>query len=146
MAGGEAYFNKLFGREIVMYYLDACKCQACVANKIEVAEKEINKANARKPIDWNKPLQIITNHGTFEVINLGLGWKDKRIVQIEECSARFPSHDGGLPNVFVPDDSGYVVQFDRWIENVPEVRIIEIDVVDKGYVRIKRNGLIVHED
>jgi hypothetical protein len=87
-----------------------------------VVKKGINKVKERKPIDWGKPLQITTNNGTFKVYNLGIGWKDKRLVQIEECSARFPDHDGSLPNVFNPDESGYVVQFDRWIENEPEIK------------------------
>ena len=67
----------------------------------------------RPKIDWNKPLKITTNHGTFKVFNLGIGWKNRRLVQIEENS----THDGTLPNVFAPDPDGYVVQFDRWIVN-----------------------------
>ena len=84
---------------------------------LDLVLKDQEKAMA-KSVDWNKPLQITTKNGTFKVYNLGIGWKDRRLVQIEECSIRFPSHDGTLPNVFAPDENGYVVQFDSYIENV----------------------------
>lgn len=102
-----------------MAYDADCECTFCMAERTDMERLKSKQAkiNARKPVDWDKPLQIVTRHGTFKVFNLGIGWKDKRLVQIEENS----THDGTLPNVFAPDDSGYVVQFDRWIENVPQL-------------------------
>lgn len=93
---------------------------------------------------WDKPLQIRLKNGTFKVYNLGLGWKDKRLVQIEPMDARFPAHDGSTPNIFNPDNNGYVVEFDACIENVPEKMLL--DVTDDRPVVIKRHGKIVYED
>lgn len=82
---------------------------------LDIIEKHL--IEKKKKLDWSKPLQITTRTGTHDVINLGIGWKNKRLIQIEECSIRFPSHDGSLPNVFNPDENGYVVQFDTYIKN-----------------------------
>lgn len=80
---------------------------------IEAGMLEIVEEPARPKIDWGSHLNIRTKHGVFEVIYLGIGWKGKRLVQIEENS----THDGTLPSVFAPNDDGYVVQFDSWIYN-----------------------------
>ena len=69
---------------------------------------------SHKPaLNWNRPLKIKTYKGNVRVIYLGIGWKGKRIVQIEIDD----DNDGTLPNVYVPDEDGYVVQFDTKIEN-----------------------------
>lgn len=101
-------------------------------------------ANFPSIVDWNKPLQIRLRSGIVKVYHLGIGWKNKRLVQIEPENMSYPSHDGGLPNVFSPDDNGYVVQFDTYIQNVPDKMLL--DVTDDRPVVIKRHGKIVYED
>lgn len=75
------------------------------AGMLEIKEDNIN---------WNMPLYIIARNGIkLDVVNLGHGYKGKLIVQIEDDL----TVDGTLPKVYVPDNNGYVVQFDACVFN-----------------------------
>lgn len=92
---------------------DVVKAESTVDFYIEAGMLEIVEEEKRKFIDWNKPLKLITNHGTLEVLYLGHDLNNKRVVHILIHSSMKTT----FIDYYNPDDNGYVVQFDRWIEN-----------------------------
>lgn len=91
-----------------MAYDSDCECPFCAAQR---AQMHINKMKSPRSVDWDKPLQIVLPKGTFKVFNLGVGFQARRYVQIA---------DPLLPTVYSPNEDGYIVQFDTWIENVKQ--------------------------
>lgn len=68
----------------------------------------------RKPIDWYKPLQIWNKtYGDLPIHVVGKNIAGRLVVQI-----KYPTAER-IPEYHVPDVDGYMVEFDRVIENIP---------------------------
>jgi len=95
----------------VQSMIDGCYCSSCNAERINTRIIDMT----RKPIDWSKPLEIVTNRGTFKVSFIGRDFRcDKNVVRIEHVNCTT------YPDYYTPDENGYVVEFDTYITNQGE--------------------------